>query len=113
MSTPIYIKLDAPEQLLLGEGVCRQLQMVTYHPSVCIERKENGEKTQRQTTRKAERGRRPANVMSPEMAELSKTSNQYKTTNNSSGVTLTSSRPGGKKPNEANTTGPREEAAVR
>ena len=25
MKTPVYIKADAPEQLLLGEGVCRQL----------------------------------------------------------------------------------------
>ena len=26
--------MDAPEQLLLGEGVCRQLNIITYHPSV-------------------------------------------------------------------------------
>ena len=34
MKTPIYIKLNAPEQLLLKEGVCRQLSIVTYHPIV-------------------------------------------------------------------------------
>ena len=32
--TPVYIKLDAPEQLLLSEGVCRQLGIITYHPEV-------------------------------------------------------------------------------
>ena len=34
MKTPVYIKADAPEQLLLGEGVCRQLEIVSYHPKV-------------------------------------------------------------------------------
>ena len=34
MSTPIYIKMDAEEQLLLSEGVCRQLGIVSYHPQV-------------------------------------------------------------------------------
>ena len=33
MQTPVYIKLDAPEQLLLS-GVCRQLKILTYHPDV-------------------------------------------------------------------------------
>ena len=31
MCTPIYIKTDAQEQLLLSEGVCRQLNIVQYH----------------------------------------------------------------------------------
>ena len=31
MCTPIYIKSDAQEQLLLSEGVCRQLNIVRYH----------------------------------------------------------------------------------
>ena len=31
MQTPVYIKMDAPDQLLLLEGVCRQLGIVTYH----------------------------------------------------------------------------------
>ena len=34
MSTPVYVKMDAEDQLLLSEGVCRQLGIVTYHPSV-------------------------------------------------------------------------------
>ena len=34
LCTPIYIKMDAHDQLLLSEGVCRQLGIITYHPSV-------------------------------------------------------------------------------
>ena len=34
MRTPIYIKMDAADQLLLSEGVCRQLGVVTFHPNV-------------------------------------------------------------------------------
>lgn len=34
MCTPVYIKMDAREQLLLSEGVCRQLNIVKYHPDV-------------------------------------------------------------------------------
>ena len=34
MKTPVYVKVDATEQLLLGEGVCRQLDIVSYHPDV-------------------------------------------------------------------------------
>lgn len=34
MKTPIYTKMDAPESLLLAEGVCRQLNIITYHPDV-------------------------------------------------------------------------------
>ena len=34
MCTPIYIKVGAVDQLLLSEGVCRQLGMVTFHPKV-------------------------------------------------------------------------------
>jgi hypothetical protein len=26
--------MDAPEQLLLAEGVCRQLNIISYHPQV-------------------------------------------------------------------------------
>ncbi len=37
MCTPVYVKMDAPEQLLLSEGVCRQLGIVTYHPSLGVE----------------------------------------------------------------------------
>ena len=34
MRTPVYIKLDAAEQLLLSEGVCHQLGIIFYHPEV-------------------------------------------------------------------------------
>ena len=34
MVTPIYMKVDAPDQLLLSEGVCRQLGIVSYHQGV-------------------------------------------------------------------------------
>ena len=34
MYTPVYIKMDAADQLLLAEGVCRQLGIVTYHADV-------------------------------------------------------------------------------
>ena len=34
MCTPVYIKMDAKESLLLSEGVCRQLGIVTYHSQV-------------------------------------------------------------------------------
>ena len=36
METVVYIKMDAHEQLLLSEGVCRQLGIVVYHPKVQI-----------------------------------------------------------------------------
>ena len=36
MVTPVYIKMDAPEQLLLSEGVCRQLGILSYHPDVQV-----------------------------------------------------------------------------
>lgn len=34
MCTPVYIKMNAPDQLLLSEGVCRQLGIVKYHEDV-------------------------------------------------------------------------------
>ena len=34
MKTSIYLKMDAKESLLLSEGVCRQLGIVSYHPQV-------------------------------------------------------------------------------
>ena len=34
IKTNVYIKMDAIDQLLLSEGVCRQLTIVTYHDSV-------------------------------------------------------------------------------
>jgi hypothetical protein len=34
MNTPIYVKMDVHEQLLLSEGVYRQLGNTSYHPEV-------------------------------------------------------------------------------
>ena len=34
MCTPVYVKMDAHDQLLLSEGVCRQLGIITYHSEV-------------------------------------------------------------------------------
>ena len=36
MCTPVYIKMESQEALLLSEGVCRQLGMVTYHSHVVV-----------------------------------------------------------------------------
>ena len=33
MKTPIYLKMDASEQLLLS-GVCQPLGFISYHPEV-------------------------------------------------------------------------------
>ena len=38
MRTPIYLKMDSREQLLLSEGVCRQLGIISYHPDVTSRR---------------------------------------------------------------------------
>ena len=46
MRTTVYIKMDAHDQLLLSEGVCRQLGIVSYHPSVCT-----GKATKKTTAR--------------------------------------------------------------
>ena len=34
MHTTVYVKMDAHVQLLLSEGVCRQLGILSYHPEV-------------------------------------------------------------------------------
>ena len=34
LCTPKYIKMDAADQLLLSEGVCRQLGIISYYPEV-------------------------------------------------------------------------------
>ena len=34
MTTPVCVKMDAHEQLLLSEGVCWQLGIISYHPEV-------------------------------------------------------------------------------
>ena len=52
MRNPIYVKLDAADQLLLGEGVCRQLKIISYHPSVLGKRsrRRNEDKSKRITS---------------------------------------------------------------
>lgn len=45
MSTPVYIKLDAADQLLLSEGVCRLLGIVSYHSEVQVWRGGHKNKT--------------------------------------------------------------------
>ena len=40
MKTPVYIKMDAHTPLLLSEGVCRQLGIITYHPDICPKEKD-------------------------------------------------------------------------
>ena len=39
LCTPIYLKMDSTDQLLLSEGVCRQLGIVSYHPSVLAKKR--------------------------------------------------------------------------
>ena len=34
MHTPVYLKMDAHDDLLLSEGLCWQLGIVSYHPKV-------------------------------------------------------------------------------
>ena len=34
INTKVYVKMDAKDQLLLSEGVCHQLGIISYHPSV-------------------------------------------------------------------------------
>ena len=34
MNTPVYLKMDSPDDSLLSEGVCRQLGIIQYHKQV-------------------------------------------------------------------------------
>ena len=34
MCTPVYVKMDAQDPMLLSEGVCRQLGIIAYHTSI-------------------------------------------------------------------------------
>lgn len=36
MLTPVYLKMDAHDSLLLSEGVCRQLGIISYHPTIAV-----------------------------------------------------------------------------
>jgi len=53
MSTQVYIKLDAADQLLLSEGVCRLLNIVTYH--IAVEKWRGGSKNKEPTQAKHQR----------------------------------------------------------
>ena len=63
LKTPVYVKLDAPEQMLLSEGVCQQLGIISYHPEILLaQNKRTGIPAVREETRgdKKERTRIPA-----------------------------------------------------
>ena len=34
LNTPVYVKMDSPNDLLSSEGVCRQLGIIHYHPKI-------------------------------------------------------------------------------
>ena len=38
MHTPVFIKMDARDLLLLSEGVCHQLDIISYHPDVVAQK---------------------------------------------------------------------------
>ena len=50
MTTPVYIKMDAKDQLLLSEVVCRQLGIVQYHPNVEVWRGHKSQSTNHQSS---------------------------------------------------------------
>ena len=50
MKTAVFVKMDAPEPLLLSEGVCRQLGIVVYHPEVKPRGKTSGQDTKTQVS---------------------------------------------------------------
>ena len=50
MRSPVYVKHDAPEQLLLSEGVCRQLQIIRYHPDIVMHNTHNRIGRKKRTT---------------------------------------------------------------
>ena len=62
MHTSVYIKMDAYDQLLLSEGVCRQLGIVSYHPSVEIWR--GARKQKRKQVHQKNKESRPTQVPS-------------------------------------------------
>ena len=36
IGTRVYLKMDAHDELLLSEGVCRKLGIISYHPDVKV-----------------------------------------------------------------------------
>ena len=62
--TTIYVKMEAPNQLLLSEAVCRQLGIIQYHPNVkpldAEEKSETAKQTQKNIVRLVQTVRLPA-----------------------------------------------------
>lgn len=67
MKTPIYIKAHTSEQLLLGEGVCRQLEIISYHPEVSDRKGRKWNQHTRETpkTNSGQQGSRQGGVSVP------------------------------------------------
>ncbi len=42
LTTPVYLKMDSPDRLLLSEGVCRQLGIIVYNNEVCSVKTNSG-----------------------------------------------------------------------
>ena len=61
MTTPVYIKMDAHNQLLLSEGVCRQLGIIHYRPNV--ERRRGGRKTTQPASHPSHKGKPKGNTL--------------------------------------------------
>ena len=51
--TPVYIKMDSSTPLLLSEGVCRQLGILAYHPSISVAKKEDSHAKEREESTQA------------------------------------------------------------
>jgi len=43
MNTAVYLKMDAHDELLLSKGVCHHLDIVSYHPSISRQSKDQSE----------------------------------------------------------------------
>ena len=54
INTPVYIKMDAHDQLLLSEGVCRQLGILKYHPDVQVWRGGSRKRPQKTSSRNSQ-----------------------------------------------------------
>ena len=63
MTTPVYIKMDAHDQLLLSEGVCHQLGVIQYHADV-----ETWRGGRKRSTQEPSGSSRPGKLDSPVVA---------------------------------------------
>ena len=59
MDTPVYIKMDSPDDLLLSEGVCHQLGIIRYHSEVCSVKEMSRSPAQASRVKKQEPSRVP------------------------------------------------------